>query len=62
MQNKRTTVVNYFIVASGLVAAAYVNVLKESKFLAVVIAFIGVALSFLFLLLERRNAQLVKLG
>lgn len=60
---QRISMFNYFLVASGILAHAYVNLICEKCFiLAVGLALIGTVVSFCFVMLDFRNAQLVYWG
>jgi hypothetical protein len=60
---QRVSMFNYFLVASGILANAYVHVFCSSCFrLAAVLALAGALIAGAFIFLDRRNAQLVYLA
>ncbi len=60
---QRVSMFNYFLIASGILAHACVNLICAECFvLAMVLAIIGIFVSGSFLILDCRNAQLVYLG
>lgn len=61
--NQRMQILGYWLVAIGLVTAAYAQTLASGhRTPAAIIAFLGLIMSVLFLLLDRRTRQLVKIG
>jgi hypothetical protein len=60
---QRVSMFNFFLIASGLLATAYVSALSEdNEVLAAVLSFIGAMIAFGFVVLDCRNATLVYLG
>jgi len=60
---QRISMFNYFLLASGILANAYVCLIKEKYFiLAMGLAIVGALISFAFVILDFRNAQLVYRG
>lgn len=60
---QRVSMFNFFLIASGVLAHAYVNLICEKCFgLAMGLAAIGTIISGSFLILDLRNAQLVYWG
>lgn len=60
---QRTTLFNYFLVISGILATAYVNLLKEGYcYLGAGLGLLGVLISVGFHYLDCRNRELVRFG
>lgn len=60
---QRVSMFNFFLLASGVFAHATVSLICEKYFIpAMGLAFIGIIVSFSFLVLDRRNAGLVDMG
>ncbi len=60
---QRVSMFNFFLIASGLFATAYVNALKEGEnVLGAVLSFLGAIIAAAFVVLDLRNATLVYLG
>src|SRR6266542_2175460 len=60
---QRITMFNYFLVVTGILANAYVNVLNEgSALLAAGIGALGCLTSVVFIFFDRRNRTLVHLA
>lgn len=61
--SQRTSMFNFFLIATGILANAYVGLLKEKLFtLAVWLGIMGALTSLAFLLLDCRNLGLVHMG
>ncbi len=57
---QRTTMFNFFLLFAGLFVNAYVTVFKEHFYpLLTLLALFGVAITVIFIFLERRNEELV---
>jgi hypothetical protein len=60
---QRVSMFNFFLIASGLLATAYVNALKDGQnVLGAVVSFLGGLIALGFVVLDWRNATLVYLG
>ena len=60
---QRVTMFNYFLLAMGILATAYVQSLRQGpRAVALAVALMGVVVSAIFWLLDWRNKQLVDMG
>jgi hypothetical protein len=59
---QRTTIFNFFLVAMGLILAAFAKCVEVNLLLAKTIAILGAIVSLIFLLLEIRNRELTHMG
>jgi len=60
---QRVSMFNFFLIASGLLATAYVNALKDGQDdLGAVLSFLGALIAVVFVVLDCRNAMLIHLG
>jgi hypothetical protein len=60
---QRVSMFNFFLVGIGILANAYVLlILQNLKYVAGTLAIIGALISLIFVFLDRRNRQLVKIG
>lgn len=60
---QRVSMFNYFLIASGILANAYVHIFSSDWYrLASAVAFIGFIIAIVFVILDCRNAKLVYLA
>jgi hypothetical protein len=59
---QRTNMFNYFLAAAALLGAGYAAVIDKYAFVAGVIGLLGAAVSASFILMDGRNARLVRRG
>ncbi len=60
---QRVSMFNFFLIASGLFATAYVDALcKDKEVLGAALSFLGMLIALVFVVLDCRNARLVYLG
>ncbi len=60
---QRTTMFNFFILFSGVLANAYVLLFNNNYyFLSIFVAFLGVSIAIIFIFIDRRNEELVHIA
>ncbi|HEY1429220.1 MAG TPA: hypothetical protein VGF18_06575, partial [Candidatus Tumulicola sp.] len=59
---QRVDMFNYFLIGTGILAAAFAQAFDKSAIAGAVIAAVGVLLTFAFLMIDKRNRGLYQLG
>jgi hypothetical protein len=60
---QRTTMLNFFILFSGILANAYVLLVKDKYLLpSIIVAFLGIFVAIMFNFIDRRNEELVHMA